>query len=142
MSANEADTSVQVAVKDPNIDNVQRMTQALAENFIILHQQENLQVDQNDRLLVAILDNASPPEKFSPKTTINVIAGAILGALAGVIAIFALEYIQSGYIRKPEDIERVLGLNVLGIIPTISSKDATAKQPAAVKRETSNVTTG
>ena len=89
------------------------MTQTLAENFIILHQQENLQVDQNDRLLVTILDTATPHEKFSPKTTINVIAGAILGALAGVIAIFALEYIQSGYIRKPEDIERVLGLSVL-----------------------------
>lgn len=140
VSANEADTSVQLAVKDPNIDQVQRMTQTLAENFIILHQQENLAVDQNDRLLVAILDTATPPEKFSPKTTINVIAGAILGALAGVIAIFALEYIQSGYIRKPEDIERVLGLSVLGTIPTISGKDAAAKQPAPVKRETSNVT--
>ena len=34
------------------------MTQTLAENFIILHQQENLQVDQNDRLLVTILDTA------------------------------------------------------------------------------------
>ncbi len=137
VSANEADTTVQVAVKDTNIDLVQPMTQALAENFVILHNQENLQVDQNDRLLVGILDNASPAEKFSPKTTINVIAGAILGALAGVIAIFGLEYLQSGYIRRPEDIEKSLNLSVLGTIPTISAKDAQVKQPAPAARQTS-----
>lgn len=137
VSANEADTTVEIAVKDPNIDLVQSMAQTLAENFVILHQQDNLQVDQNDRLLVNILDNASSPEKFSPKTTINVIAGGILGALAGVLAIFVIEYVQSGYIRKPEDIERALNLTVLGAIPTINVKDATPKQPAQVKQTVS-----
>jgi capsular polysaccharide biosynthesis protein len=113
------------------------MTQALAENFVILHNQENLQVDQNDRLLVTLLDNASPAEKFSPKTTINVIAGAILGALAGVIAIFGLEYLQSGYIRRPEDIEKALHLSVLGTIPTIKAKDAAQKQAPQVNQPAS-----
>lgn len=140
VSASEADYTLQVAVKDANIDKVQSMVQSLAESFVILHQQENLQVDQNDRILVNLLDNATPPEKFSPKTTINVIAGAILGALAGVIAIFVLEYIQSAYIRKPEDIEKALNLTVLGTIPTFTGKDVAPKQPAPVKRETSNVT--
>lgn len=134
VSANEDRFTLDVAVKDANIDMVQSMAQTLAENFVILHQQENLQVDQNDRILVNLLDNATPPEKFSPKTTINVIAGAILGALAGIIAIFVLEYFQSGYIRKPEDIERALNLTVLGTIPIISGKDAAAKQTTAVKQ--------
>ncbi len=140
VSASEADYTLQVAVKDPNIDMVQRMVQTLAENFVILHQQENLQVDQNDRIIVNLLDNATPPEKFSPKTTINVIAGGILGALAGVIAIFVIEYIQSGYIRKPEDIERVLKLNVLGTIPTINVKDAAPKQKTALQPQPSKAT--
>ncbi len=131
VSASEADYTLQVAVKDPNMDMVPRMTQTLAENFVILHQQENLQVDQSDRILVNILDNATPPEKFSPKTTINVLAGAILGALAGVIAIFIIEYIQSGYIRKPEDVERSLNLTVLGTIPTIDAKTAKPKMQAS-----------
>jgi len=139
VSANEADYTLQVAVKDANIDQVQPMVQTLAERFVILHQQENLQIDQNDRIIVNLLDNATPPEKFSPKTTINVIAGAILGALAGVIAIFALEYLQSAYIRKPEDIERALNLTVLGTIPTFTSKDAAPKPTTPVKQETSNV---
>jgi capsular polysaccharide biosynthesis protein len=140
VSANEADYTLQIAVKDANIELVPSMAQTLAENFVILHQQENLEMDQNDRILVKILDNATPPEKFSPKTTINVIAGGILGALAGTIAIFLIEYVQSGYIRKPEDIERALNLTVLGTIPTISAKDAAPQQKAPLKTQTSKVT--
>lgn len=137
VSANEDRFTLDIAVKDANIDMVQRMAQTLAENFVILHQQENLQVDQNDRILVNLLDNATPPEKFSPKTTINVIAGGILGALAGAIAIFVIEYIQSGYIRKPEEIERVLKLNVLGTIPTIHAQNAPGKPVPQAKQTVS-----
>ncbi|MCG3141168.1 MAG: hypothetical protein HDKAJFGB_02383 [Anaerolineae bacterium] len=138
VSSDEADGTVTVAVKNPNEQLVPRMAQALAEDFVILHQQENLQMDQNDRILVNILDNASPPEKFSPKTTINVLAGAILGALAGVLAIFIIEYIQSGYIRKTEDVERLLHLTVLGAIPNAKAPDARAKQAVTTKQTASS----
>lgn len=134
VSSDEADATVHIAVKDPNIDMVPRMAQALADNFVILHQQENLEMDQNDRIVVTILDSAAPPEKFSPKTTINVIAGGILGGLAGIIAIFVIEYIQSGYIRTTDDVERFLKLTVLGTIPTISGKDAKTKPPVPAKQ--------
>lgn len=134
VSANEADYTLQVEIKDPNIDLVQPMVQTLADHFVIQHQQENLQIDQQDRVLVNILDNATPPEKFSPKTTINVIAGGILGALAGGFVVFLVEYLQSGYIRRPEDIERYLKLTVLGTIPAFGSKDGTARQPTPLRR--------
>lgn len=140
VSPSEADFTIQIAVKDANIDRVQAMVQTLADDFVLLHKQESLEMDQNDRILVNILDNATPPEKFSPKTTINVIAGAILGALAGVLAIFIVEYIQSAYIRKPEDVERSLNLTVLGAIPNISTQEAKRKPLTNVKRQTSNVT--
>src|SRR5205823_3528203 len=100
VAANEDRLTLDLEIKDPNIDMVPKMVQTLADNFVILHQQDNLQIDQQDRILVNILDNASPPDKFAPKTTINVIAGGILGALAGTIAIFVIEFIQSSYLRK------------------------------------------
>lgn len=137
VSPNEADFTIQIAVKDENIDRVQAMVQTLADEFVLLHKQESLEMDQNDRILVNILDNATPPEKFSPKTTINVIAGAILGALAGVLAIFIVEYIQSAYIRKPEDVERSLNLTVLGAIPNISTQGAKTKQRVTSKQTAS-----
>ncbi len=137
VAANEDRLTLDLEVKDPNMDLVPKMAQALAENFVIHHQQDNLQIDQQDRILVNILDNASPPDKFAPKTTINVIAGGILGALAGTIAIFVIEFIQSSYLRKPEDIEKTLNLTVLGTIPTIKAQDTTAKAPAQVAKRVS-----
>jgi capsular polysaccharide biosynthesis protein len=142
VAANADRLTLDLEVKDPNIDMVPRMAQALADNFVIQHQQDNLQIDQTDRILINVLDNASPPSKSAPKTTINVVAGAILGALAGIIAIFVIEFIQSGYIRKPEDIERALKLTVLGTIPTFNAKDTTPKQKPALNPQPSGVTPG
>ncbi len=139
VSPSDADLTLDIAVKDPNIDMVPNMVQKLAENFVVFHQQEGLQMDQNDRILVKILDNATPPEKFSPKTTINVLAGAILGALAGVIAIFVMEYIQSGYIRTADDIDRFLKLTVLGTIPTISAKEGQGKKAVPANQPASQI---
>jgi capsular polysaccharide biosynthesis protein len=134
VSPNEADYTLLIEVKDPNIDMVQRMVQTLAETFVIQHDQENLEIDQNDRILVNILDNATPPEKFSPKTTINVAAGGILGALAGAVVVFLVEFLQSGYIRRADDVERALKLTVLGAIPTISSKEGGAARSSTARR--------
>ena len=139
VSPSDADLTLDIAVKNPNLDMVPNMVQKLAENFVIFHKQESLEMDQNDRILVNILDTATPPEKFSPKTTINVLAGTILGALAGVIAIFIMEYIQSGYIRTTEDIDHYLKLTVLGTIPTISAKEAQGKKPVPASQPASQI---
>lgn len=134
VSASEADYTMQVEVKDPSEVMVPKIVQTLADTFVIQHQQENLQIDQRDRILVNILDNASPPEKFSPKTTINALAGGILGALVGAFVIFLLEYIQSAYVRNAEDAERFLGLTVLGAIPTMSDKAARSDERVRPRR--------
>lgn len=131
VSPKEEDLTILVEVKDPSLDQVTPIAQTLAATFIVDHQQENLQIDQSDRILVNLLDNATPPEKFSPKTTINVLAGSILGALIGALVIFALEYMQSAYIRTTDDIERSLKLTVLGAIPTMNGKQVAAPNSSA-----------
>ncbi len=132
VSAQEDDLTLDVEVKDPTKDMVQPLVQTLAENFVIQHQQENLQIDQNDRILVNILENAGPIEQFSPKTSINTAAGGILGGLVGVMVVFVLEFLQSAFLRTTEDVEKQLGLTVLGAIPTLSDKSsATAAQGTA-----------
>ncbi len=122
VSAHEDDLTLDIEVKDPNKDLAGKLVQTLAETFVIQHQQENLQIDQQDRILVNILENASPYEQFSPKTTINVLAGGILGGLVGTLVIFVLEFLQSAFVRSTEDVERYLGLTVLGAIPTMSKE--------------------
>ncbi len=134
VSANEANFTLQIETKDPVEQNAPKMAQALAENFVQQHEQENLKMDQQDRILVNILDNASPPEKFSPKTTINAIAGGILGGLVGAFMIFLLEYLQSAFVRSADDVERFLGLPVLGAIPTMTQQAATAESRVRARR--------
>lgn len=122
-NADESTLGITIEARHPNPVVAAKMAQTLAETFVSIRNQENLQIDQQDRILVKILYNATSPIIFSPKTSINTLAGAILGALIGVIIIFALEWIESDIVRTAEDIERHIGVTVLGAIPMMADKD-------------------
>jgi capsular polysaccharide biosynthesis protein len=53
----------------------------------------------------------------SPNTKVNTLAGAVFGALLGLVVIFILEWIESGVVRSPADVERYLDISVIGTIP-------------------------
>jgi capsular polysaccharide biosynthesis protein len=120
-NADESTLLITIEARHPLTATVGSIAQTLADTFVSTHNQENLQIDQRDRILITILRNATSPEIFSPKTSINVIAGTILGALIGVLIIFALEYLESDVVRTTEDIERYLGVPALGLIPTMTN---------------------
>ena len=127
-NADESTLLITIEARYPQIPDVSaKMAQTLADIFVSVHNQENLQIDQQDRILISILRNATSPDIFSPKTSINVLAGAILGALIGLIIVFALEWLDSDIVRTTEDVERVIGVTVLGAIPTIDAKESDAK---------------
>lgn len=127
-NADESTLLITIEARYPQLPDVAaKMAQTLADIFVSVHNQENLQIDQTDRILITILRNSTPPEIFSPKTSINVGAGAILGALIGIIIIFALEWLDSDIVRTPEDLERVIGVTVLGAIPTMDEKESDGK---------------
>jgi capsular polysaccharide biosynthesis protein len=138
-SADEADLIIKIETRHPLPEIAAKISQTLAEAFISIHNQENLQIDQQDRVLIKLLNNATSPELFSPKTSVNAIAGTILGALIGVLIIFALEYVESDVVRTTEDIERYLGVPALGLIPTMtdSSERATSRRWLGEKRQLS-----
>ena len=114
------------------------MGRTLAQVFVSTHNQENLQIDQQDRILVSILRNATSPVIFSPKTSINTAAGAILGALIGVLIVFVMEWLDSDIVRTSEDVERFVGVTVLGSIPIFADKspesDTRSKKPDATPK--------
>ena len=121
-SADESTLKITIEVRHPIPAVAAKMAQTLAESFVSFRNQANLQIDQRDRILVSILRNATSPDIFSPKTSVNALAGAILGALIGVIIVFALEWLESDIVRTAEDVERYIGVTVLGAIPTLTSK--------------------
>ncbi|HEX7594132.1 MAG TPA: Wzz/FepE/Etk N-terminal domain-containing protein [Anaerolineae bacterium] len=133
-NADESTLTITIEARHPDPAVAAKMAQTLAEVFVTAHKQENLQIDQQDRILVNILYNATSPDIFSPKTSVNTAAGAILGALIGVIIVFVLEWLDSDIVRTAEDVERYIGVTVLGAIPTFNEKEeeASARKKAQI----------
>lgn len=85
----------------------------------LLIQDQQLQNDRNrqeDRIDIIFQDDPFI-SLDSPKTRINTLAGGVFGAILGTIIIFVLEWIESGVMRRSEDIEKYLELPVVGQIP-------------------------
>lgn len=108
--------TVQISVKNSDPDLANDIATAWG-NLLIQKQQElNDQNRQEDRITIEFQDNP----KYAldrPKTKINTAAGAVFGALLGIVLIFLLEWIESGVVRRSEDVERFLEVPVIGSIP-------------------------
>lgn len=78
--------------------------------------EENRGLDRQDRIEAIVLDRATYG-LHRPRTSVNTMAGGLLGLLIGGAVVFALEYLESNVVRRKEDVERFLELPVLAAIP-------------------------
>ncbi len=70
---------------------------------------------------VSVLDYAMPPRfAIKPRKRSNLMLGALFGLFLGIGVVFFLDYLDNTF-RTPQDIEKYLGLSVLGVIPKLSS---------------------
>src|SRR5512146_652275 len=69
-NAAEDTMTISIEARHPIPAVAAKMGQTLAEEFISVHNQENLEIDQRDRILVRTYSNATSPEIFSPNTKI------------------------------------------------------------------------
>ncbi|PIQ37377.1 MAG: exopolysaccharide biosynthesis protein [Lysobacterales bacterium CG17_big_fil_post_rev_8_21_14_2_50_64_11] len=68
---------------------------------------------------ISVVDRAEVPTgKHSPRLALNLALGLLLGGFAGVSLAFLTEHLDDT-IKSPEDIEKLLRLAVLGIIPKL-----------------------
>ncbi len=71
---------------------------------------------------ISIVDKAEEPNKpFKPKFLLNLLIGMFLGLFGGVALAFLFEHLDDT-LKTPEDIEKILGLSVLGVIPFVRRK--------------------
>lgn len=76
---------------------------------------------------VSVLDEATPPfGPIKPRRRVNLAVGSLFGLFLGLGTVFFLEYLDNT-IRTPEDVEKYLGVSVLGVIPKMAEQGLTAR---------------
>lgn len=107
---------IQVDVENENGDLANDIAQKWTDLFVQWRQDENALQRREDHVGALQLD--SPRYVLDqPKTKVNVMAGGMLGLLLGGVVVFWLEYMDAAIVRSPNDVERGLGLPLLGAIP-------------------------
>lgn len=131
IASKDEDYIIQIDVVDTDATQAERVALEWANQFVQWRDQDNLQQRKEDRVSADIVQNPTT-SKFRPQTSLNVIAGAIIGLLLGVVIVFFLESIESNILRSSDDVERVLGTTVIGAIPATATEAVRSrkKKPA------------
>ena len=82
---------------------------------------------------ISIIDSANPPSTPSePNMLVNLVLAAILGLGLGVLATLIIEALDET-IATPDDVEKKLGVAVLGIVPLLDKGQTTAAALADIR---------
>jgi len=120
VSADSSNMSITIQAESRDPEEARQMAQTLADVFVEERRQWNSEQDKSDRIDVGKVDDIrDPPPLASPKVKFNVLAGAVFGAIIGGIIVFFLEWLQSDILRTVGDVEKAIGISVLGTVPTI-----------------------
>jgi capsular polysaccharide biosynthesis protein len=80
--------------------------------------------------VTVIEDAATPTVPVSPNASRNLALAAVLGIVIGTGLMFAAEYLDVA-VRGPDDVERLVQLPVLALIPRVSRDDIVVRRGAA-----------
>jgi capsular polysaccharide biosynthesis protein len=137
VSADSANLSLTIQAESGKPDMARDMAQTLADVFVEERAQWNQQIDVRDRIYVDKVDDVRYVPLSSPKWKINTLAGAVFGAIVGGVIVFFLEWLESDILRTSADVQKTVGLPVLGAIPagvqTRSGGQGTWAMPAWIE---------
>ena len=122
MADDAASFGIDIQVTDYSGDTANDITRTWADLLKEYRDRDNAKQRREDRVDV-ILGDAPRYAQDRPRTSINTLAGGLLGLLVALGAIALLEALASRFVRNNDDIERGLGLPVLGVIPARGAAD-------------------
>jgi capsular polysaccharide biosynthesis protein len=126
----ESDFLIRIDADDYDARIARDITQTTAEVFVERIKTAMLELDKRDRVEVTIRDYALLGSLHKPKWKINTLAGGAFGVILGLLVIFILEWLDADRLRSSGDVERYIGVAVLGIIPTLSNAPRAPKRRA------------
>jgi capsular polysaccharide biosynthesis protein len=116
-SDDAANLSITLQAESHDPEEARLMAQTLADVFVEERRQWNSEQDKRDRIYVEKVDDIRDVPLASPKVRFNVLAGAVFGAILGGILVVFLEWLQSDILRTAADVEKTVGVTVLGVVP-------------------------
>jgi capsular polysaccharide biosynthesis protein len=128
VSDDAANLSITIQSESHDPEEARLMAQTLADVFVEERRQWNAEQDKRDRIYVEKVDDIRDVPQSSPNIKFNVLAGAVFGAIIGGIIVFFLEWLQSDILRTPAEVEKSVGISVLGAIPAGGEPDTGGKR--------------
>jgi capsular polysaccharide biosynthesis protein len=128
VSADASNLSITLEAESHDPEEARLMAQTLANVFEEERRQWNAEQDKRDRIYVEKVDDIRDVPLASPKIKLNMAAGAVFGAIVGGIIVFFLEWLQSDILRTAADVEKAVGVTVLGAIPLGNDAKAAGQQ--------------
>lgn len=119
VSSEQNSQVVTVSVKDPNPE----LATNIANTTVHIFQDRIPEIMNVDNVHILTEAETKPnPSPVEPKPMLNIAIAIVLGAMIGVGLAFLIEYFDTT-VRTEEDIEKKLGLTLLGTISTIEAED-------------------
>ncbi|WP_207652890.1 YveK family protein [Anaeromicrobium sediminis] len=117
ISVNSVKDTEIIMIKVQNTD--PKMARNIANHTARIFKRQVIQIMKVDN--VQIIDKAEIPEEpIKPRKTMNVAIAGVLGLMVSFGLVFLLEYLDNT-IKNPEDVEKHLGLPVIGTIPQMDN---------------------
>lgn len=118
-SGNVENLVILIDVDDTDAGRARAIARQLTQDFIRDQDGRMKQVDPANRIDVRAYDDPTPATLHRPQTRVNVIAAGFLGLLVGVVVAFVLEALDDT-VKTPEEVDRLVGVRVVGSIPAAS----------------------
>ena len=128
------DFLIRIDVDRASPEEARDVASAFSHNFVAFHAAQILDIDRRDRVQIRILEDARYGWVHWPKTKTLALAGGVLGLLIGLLVAFGLEYLESDVLRSLEDVERHVGVPVMGSIPTIGAGEGAGRSGGRGRR--------
>ncbi len=113
---------IKIEARDQDPEVAKLMAITLADEFVDERTAYYAQQDKQNRIEVKIVSRAIGADKYQPQPLLNAVAGMVLGLLFGIAIVLLLTWMESGYLRTPESVERALAVPVLGAIPAVANE--------------------
>jgi capsular polysaccharide biosynthesis protein len=124
VSEDSSTLSITIQAESHDPEEARLMAQTLADVFVDERRAWNAEQDKSDRIYVEKVDDIRDVPLASPKVKFNMAAGAVFGAIVGGVIVFVLEWLQSDILCTTSDVEKAIGMTVLGTIPAGSEAKA------------------